>query len=155
MSIVERAQQGFLLVIAAQLTDGALRDEPFVKVAPALKSGWAHACGRANGFHGFFRIGDDERPVFATQKTCGVKGLQFLPLAQIESLADIDEGGNRGFLWAKCSGYDRADMGRGDGLWRRLACVPLVLMARVHNGPNITRPIEPYHRIAFQYLTRC
>jgi len=55
---------------------------------------------------------------YSLPETCRVKRLQFFRLAQVKTLSDINEGRHRGILWPERAGNDRADMRRGDSLWR-------------------------------------
>src|SRR5580765_4935147 len=96
MRVVQRPQQGFLLIIAARLSDGTLRQEFFVKLVPILKSRRTHPCRRPDSRRGLLRERDVERPVFAAQKTRSGERLEFLALAEVEPLPDVDEGGHRG-----------------------------------------------------------
>src|SRR5207253_10458004 len=92
-----------------------------------------------------------ERAVFAAKKTGGVKGFQFLAFAQVETLADVNEGGDGRIARAKSSGDNRADMRRGDGLRRRIAGVPLVLMARMQNEAEIAGGVGTNQRRAIHH----
>src|SRR2546421_378876 len=74
---------------------------------------------RAKRVSRLFRVGDDERPVFAAKKAGGVKGLQFLAFPIIEALSDIDEGGDGRVERAERSRNARAEMRRGHCLRRR------------------------------------
>src|ERR1043166_2611147 len=77
MGVVHGPQQGFLLIIAAQLAEGTLCEELLVKFLPVLETRWTHAFRRLNAFACVLRVGDNERTIFASQKACGMKGLQF------------------------------------------------------------------------------
>ncbi len=78
--------------------------------------------------------------MFTAEKTGRSEGFQFLALAQIKSLADVNERGHRRII-ARAEGArdDRADMGRGHGLRRSIAGVPMILMSRVQNEAEIAR----------------
>src|SRR5207237_4435822 len=120
MRIVQRAQKRIFLVIASKFADPGLGNELAIKLIPLLETRWAHARGRADAFHGFLGICDNERAIFAAQKTRGMKRFQFFAFAQIEALADVDERGDGRILWPESASDDRADMGRSDGLRRRV-----------------------------------
>src|ERR1700722_5024170 len=119
MRIVERVDQRLLLVIAAIFAVGTFLDELAIKLITILKPCGAHAGGRAHTRGGILWIRDDERAVFAAEKTGGVKGLEFLAFAEVEALADIDERGHRRIHRPERAGDEGADVRRGDGLRRR------------------------------------
>ena len=152
MRVVQRADERLLLVIAAVLADGAFLDEFPVKFVAIFKAVRAHALGRADAFGGLLRIGDEERAVFAAEKTGGVKGLEFLAFAEIETLADVNERGHGGVHRPERAGDDGADVRRGDGLRRRVAGVPLVLMARMQNEAEVARRVGADQRGAVHDL---
>src|SRR5262245_6597524 len=141
MRVVERTQQGFLLIITAELPNRVLLNQLAVKRVALLETGWAHAFGRTHRFEGVFRICDNKRAVFAAEETGSVKRLQFLFFAQIESLADVNECWHGGIFRSECAGDNRPDVRRGDCLRRGIPGVPLVLMAGVENEPEIPRRI--------------
>src|SRR5688572_13225473 len=95
MSIVERTQQRFFLVIATVFTDRTRGEDFFVKLVPILEAPRRHATRRTNRVRGLLRERNVERAVFAAQKTGGGERLEFLAFAVVEALADIDEGRHR------------------------------------------------------------
>src|SRR5262249_26781788 len=122
-------EERFFLVIAAELADWTLVNEPAIKGIALFESRWAHASRRADAFCSFFGVGDNKRTIFAAQKAGGVKGFEFLTFAEIEALADVDECWDSGISGSERSRNDGANVRRGDGLRRSVARVPLVLMA--------------------------
>src|ERR1035438_3288330 len=91
MRVVERAQEGILLVIAAKLADRVLRQQLAIEGFAPLESGGAHSCRRADAFQRVLGVRDDERPMLRTEKARGVESLQFFALAQIEPLPRSEE----------------------------------------------------------------
>src|SRR5439155_15562586 len=57
--------------------------------------------------------------------------------AEIEALADVDEGRHSRVQRAERAGDDGADVRRGYGLGRCVSGVPLILMARVKNETEV------------------
>jgi len=151
MGIVERTEQRFFLVIAAELADRALVNEFAIKGVAVFEARWAHASGRADALSGFFRIGDNEWTVFAAEKACGVEGFEFLTFAEIEALTDIDECGNSGMPRPERSGNHGADMGRGDCLRRGIAGMPLILVAGMKNETEISGGVGADERGAIHH----
>src|ERR1039458_730239 len=143
MRVVERAQEGFLLVIAAKLANRALRQQLAVKGFAPLESGRAHSRRRGEALPRLLGICDDEWSMLAAKKTSGVECLQFLPLSQIKPLPNVDESRHGGVSGAEGPCDHRADVGRGNRLGRSVAGVPLVLMARMQNETEIARRVRP------------
>src|SRR5262249_32141315 len=75
MRIVQRTKERFLLVIAAVLSNGGLCNQLSIELIPVFKTRWAHAGGRPDAVHSFFRVCNDEGTVFAPEKTRSMKGL--------------------------------------------------------------------------------
>ena len=133
MRVIDRAQKRLALIIAAVQHDRALGHELAQEFVAVLEARGRHASGRPHGVGSLFGKRDDERPVFTAEKAGGVKRLQFLSLADIEPLADVYEGRHRWVERTERAGDDRAEMRSGHGLRRRVAGMPLILMARVQN----------------------
>ena len=68
--VIQRAQERFLLIVAAQLRDRAARQELPVKAVPIFEARGAHPPG-ANRFGSLVRIGNIERAIFAAEETGG------------------------------------------------------------------------------------
>ena len=128
MRVVQRPQQRVLLIIAARLSDRTLGQEFPVKLVPILEPRRTHPRRRPDRRGGLFREWNVERPVFAAQKTRGRERLKFLTLAEVEPLADVDEGGHRRVQGTQRARDDRAQVGRGGRLRRSVAGVPLILV---------------------------
>ena len=128
MRIVQRPQQRFLLIIAALLSDRTLRQEFLVKLVSILKSRRTHSRRRPDRRGGLLREGNVERSVFAAQKPRGRERFEFLALAEVEPLPDVDKGGHGRVQRPQRARDDRAQVGRGGRLRRSVAGVPLVLV---------------------------
>ena len=59
--------------------------------------------------------------------------------AQVQALADVDERGHGRVARAERAADDRADVRGGDGLWGGVAGVPVILVARVQDEPQVGR----------------
>ena len=95
MRILHRAQQALLLKVRTLLADFAGIDQLFVFLVPVLKPARADQFRGSRRRNGIARIGNQERSVLAANKYRGVKGLERIAFrADIQILADIDEGGN-------------------------------------------------------------
>jgi hypothetical protein len=81
---------------------------------------------------------DVEGAILAAQEPGGREGLQFLAFTDIEALADVDESRHGRIDRAKSPRNDRAEMGRGNSLRRRIPGMPLILVARVQNKSKVT-----------------
>src|SRR5438132_4076540 len=138
MRVVQRAQERLLLIIAPEFADRVLPEELLVKLVPVLETRRAHSRRRTHGVGGLFGKGNVERPELAAQETGGREGLEFLAFAQVEALADVDEGRHRLIERAERSGDDRTEVRRGGGLRRGVTGVPLVLVPRVKDESQIT-----------------
>src|ERR1041385_818473 len=96
MRVVHRTQKGFLLEITAGFDDRTFRDQLLVKLVPVLEAPGRHPTRRSHGVGGGIGEWNVERPEFAAEKTGGGEGLEFLRLAVVKALADVDERGHRG-----------------------------------------------------------
>ena len=151
MRVINRAKQGFFLVIAAMLTDRAGREQFFVELVPILKPARRHSTRRTNGARCLIGEGDVERAVFAAEKASGGERFQFLTLTVVEALTDVDERGHRRILRPKGSRQHCAEMRRSDRLWRCVARVPLILMPRVQYVAEITCGVTAYESSAIHH----
>ena len=77
--------------------------------------------------------------------------LEFLPFAQVEALPDVDERRHGRLARAQRARDHRPDVRRRDGLRRGVAGVPLVLVPRVQNEPQIARLIRADQRRAVHH----
>ena len=89
--------------------------------------------------------------MFAAEEARSVKGFEFFAFAKVKSLADIDESRNRRISRAKCAGDDRTDVRRGDSLRRRIAGVPLILVAGVKDKAKVSGGIGADERSPVHY----
>src|ERR1051326_1339882 len=145
MSIVQRAKKRFFLVIAAQLTDWGLFNEFAIKGIAMFEARGTHPLGRAHAFRRFLGVRNDERSVFAAQKTGRVEGLQFFAFTEIKALADVNKSGNR-----RISGTEGTS-DHGAGVWRGVGGVPLILVPRVENETEIASGIGTNQRGAVHH----
>ena len=90
-------------------------------------------------------------PIFAPEEAGGVKCLEFLAFADVEALADVDEGRHGRIARTQRAGDDRTEMRRGDRLRRGIAGVPLILMPRVQDEPEIARRVTADQRAAIHH----
>ena len=151
MRAVERAQERFFLVVAAGEANGTLVHQFFVSLVAVGKARLTHAGRRANGIQRLIRVGDVKRPILAAEEAGRVERFQLLALADVEPLADVDERRHRRVARAKRAGDHRADVRGGDGLRRRVAGVPLVLVARVQNEPEVAGLVGADERAAIHH----
>src|SRR5439155_12117407 len=91
MRIVKRAKQRFLLITTAKFSNRTRRQKFLVKSISIFESAGTHACRWTYRVGGLVRIGNIEGAIFAAEKTSGCKCFQFLALADIKALPDIDE----------------------------------------------------------------
>src|SRR6185369_14491666 len=148
MRIVQRAQEGFLLVIAAVFADGTVGEQLLIKLVAIFKTRRGHATGRPHRFRRAVRERNVKWPVFAPEETGGRESLQLFALAVIESLANVNERRDGRIQRTERARNDRAKMRRSDRLWRCVAGVPLVLMAGVQNKTEVTRGVRTNERAA-------
>ena len=125
------------MIVAARKADRALVDQILKRLVAVGEARLAHALRRPNGVQRVIRVGDVEWPMLTAEETGGVERLEFLAFADVESLADVDERWHRGVSRAKRAGDHRADMWGGHGKRRRVAGVPMVLVARVENEAEV------------------
>lgn len=139
------------MVIAAVLTDWALADEFSIERVATFEARGTHAFGWPDTFCGVFRIGNDERTVFAAEKTGSVKGFEFFAFAEIKSLADVDERRDGRISGAKRARDHRAKVRRGDSLGRGIAGVPLILMAGMKDEAQVAGGVRADQRRAIHH----
>ena len=91
--------------------------------------------------------------MFAAQKAGGVKGFHRIGLAaDFQILADVDEGGNVRIARPERARDHRAHVRRGHGLRRRVAGVPVKLMARMQDEAQIADAVRADERAAVHDL---
>ena len=152
MRVVVGAHQRVLLIRAAVLPDRArLHQLPVERVA-ILEASGRHAARRPHAVRGLIRERDAERPVFAAEKAGRRERLQLLAFADVDALADVDERRHRRIERPERARDDRAEVRRGHRLRRRVAGVPLILMPRVQDEPEIARLIAANQRPAIHHL---
>src|ERR1700736_348174 len=103
-----------------------------------MKAALAELFRRPDGRGSVLWIDDQKRPVFGAKKARGVKCLQRpnLPGA-FHRLADRDEGRNIGIPGAERLRDYGAEMWHRHRLWRDVPGVPMILMPRVEDEPEI------------------
>src|SRR6185503_9101082 len=119
------------------LYDRACSEQLPIKLVAILEASRRHASRRADAVRGLVRVRDVERPMFTAEKACGRERLDFLAFADVEALADVDEGGHCGIQWPQRARDDRPKVRAGDGLRRLIARVPVELMPRVKDEAQV------------------
>ena len=90
-----------------------------------------------------------KRRVLAAQKSGGMKCFHGVALAaDLQVLADVDERRNLRIARPQRAGDHRAHVRRGHGLRRRIAGVPMELMPRMQNEPQIAHAVRANQRAA-------
>ena len=140
------------MIVAAGKTDRALVDQILERLVAVGEARLAHALRRPNGVQRVIWVGDVEWPVLTAEETGGMEGLEFLAFADVESLADVDERRHRGVSRAKRAGDHRADMWGGHGKRRRVAGVPMVLVARVENEAEVAGLVGADQRTSIHHV---
>ena len=77
--------------------------------------------------------------------------LEFLALSDVEPLTDVDERWHGRVARAKRARNHRTDVRGGDGLRRRVAGVPLLLVARMQNEPEVAGLVGADERAAIHH----
>ena len=104
----------------------------------AGKPAGVHPLRRPDGQRRLLGVGEVHRPKLAAEKSGCREGLQFLILAHsLQPLADVDEGRHHLLPGAEHPAHPGADVRAGNRLRRHIAGVPVVLMPRVENAPQI------------------
>ncbi len=94
--------------------------------------------GRAYGGGGILRVGDEEGAELGAEESGGVEGFQRGAFgADLEILADGDEGRHGGVARAEGLGDDGAEVRDGNGLRRDVAGVPVKLVSRVEDEAEV------------------
>ncbi len=117
--------------------------KPAIRLLAAGEPLAAHSLGRAYRGDGVERVGEVERTIFAAEEAGGGEGLQLLDFAvPFEPLADVDERRDRRVLRPADLGDPRADVRRGHGLRRDVPGVPVVLVPRVEDVPQVGNDVR-------------
>ena len=119
---------------------------------PRLETLRCHARRRTHGVARLHRFFDDERPEFAPEKSSRVKRFQFGLFALIEALPDHDERRNHRVARPEFLRDPRTEMRRSHRLRRLVACVPVELMPRVQNIPEVCHDMRTNERAAIHHL---
>src|SRR5262249_19798683 len=127
-----------LMVIARHRTDRTLTQE-LAEAALALREpARRHAARRLDRGDRVLRERQVERSMLAAEEAGRRERLQFFRLPYpLESLADVDEGGNRRVVRTLDPRDPRAEVRRGDRLRRDVAGVPVILVPRVEDVAEI------------------
>ena len=121
--------------------DRLLRQQPLEQLAAAPEPLVAQLLRRPHGGRGVLRIDDQERTVIGAQESGGVERLERRDLARaFDRLPDRDERRHVRVLRPERPRDDRADVRHRHRLRRDVARVPVVLMARVQDEPEVRRP---------------
>ena len=152
MGVVERAQQRFLLIPAAQLTHRGCLHQPTIKTVPILEAGRAHPLRRRHHILGGVGERHVERTELTAQESGRSEGLEFLALADIQTLTNIDEGRHCGVLRPQCARHHTSDVRAGDRLRRGVSRVPVELMPRMENETQIAGRVSPDEGAAIHHL---
>ncbi len=123
MRVVVRAQQRLALIGAAVLADRAGLEQPPVEAIAILEAPRRHAARRAHDLGGLVRVRHAERTVLAAEKSRRRERLQLLAFAEVEALADVDEGRHRRDRAARaCATRSRPGAGRRPSAAARSRC---------------------------------
>ena len=113
-------------------------------------------CGGRTACDRLLRIRQQERSVFGAQEPGRVKRLQFFLFADaFETLADIDESGNRRIARSQQSGDPCADVRCGNGLRRNVSGMPMVLMPRMQDVAQVGQHVRTNQRAAIHDCEPC
>src|SRR2546430_8547710 len=117
MRVFHRVDERLFLIGAAVLADGGGFEEFFVMGVATFEALRRGAGWWADGVDRLLWERKIERSIFAAQEAGGGESLELLAFADVEALADVDEGGDGGIERAERAGDDRADVRGGHGLW--------------------------------------
>ena len=119
-------------------------EELAVKCVAVLKPPRAHPRRRAHGVGGLLRKRDVERAIFAAEKSRRRERLQLLPFPEVETLPDVNERRHRRIERAAGARDPRAEVRCRHRLRRHVARVPVELVPRVQDKPEVRR-LHPAH----------
>ena len=94
------------------------------------------------------RIRNIERTILAAEEASRRKSLDLLAFADVETLADVDEGRHRWIQRAQCACDHRAQVRAGDRLRRRVPGMPMKLVPRMEDEAQIPGGVSSDQRAA-------
>ena len=127
--------------------DRLLREELLEQLTPAREPGLAELLRRTDGRGGILRIDDQERAVIGAEEPRRVERLERGDLAgAFDRLSDGDERRHVGIARAERARDHRPDVRHRHRLRRDVAGVPVILVPRVQDEPEIRGHERADHR---------
>src|SRR2546423_9018568 len=118
MRVFHRVDERLFLIGAAVLADGGGFEEFFVMGVATFEALRRGAGWWADGVDRLLWEGKIEWPIFASQEAGGGEGFELFAFADVEALADVDEGGDGRIERAERAGDDPASGPGGHRLRR-------------------------------------
>ena len=148
IGVVHRSHERFLLEVGPMAADGTRRGELLVFLVPVFESARRHSLGGLDACPGLARMRDHERPIFAPEEARLMERLEFLAFPDSHALADVDESRDVRVVRPERPRDDRPHVRGGHGERRDVTGVPVILMARVENEPEVGADERPDQRPA-------
>ena len=151
MGILQAPQHRLLVVVARELP-ARIRCHQLLEVLVAIgKPARLHPLRRSDGERRLLREGEIHRPELAPEEAGGGEGLDLLVLADpFQTLADVDKRRHGGIARPEDARHPGADVRAGDRLRRHVAGVPVILMARVEDAPQVGLNVRADERAAIE-----
>ena len=139
------------MVVARELTSWVRGDELLEVLVAIGKPARLHPLRRPDGERRLLGEGEIHRAELASEEAGGGEGLDLFVFADpFQTLADVDKRRHGGIARSEDACHPGADVGAGDRLRRDVAGVPVILMARVEDAPQVGLNVRADERAAIE-----
>ena len=151
MGVFQAPQHRLLVVVARELAARCRGDELLEVLVAIGKPARFHPLRRPDGERRLLGEGEIHRAKLAPEEAGRGEGLDLLVLADpFQTLADVDKRRHGGIARPEDARHPGADVRAGDRLRRHVAGVPVILMARVEDAPQVGLNVRADERAAIE-----